>query len=802
MRYTYVRQHDSTDCAAASLAMVCLHYKKEITITRLRDMMGTDMKGTNLVGLQKAANELGFSTAAVRVDRENFLSDFTLPAIAQVITDQGLTHFVVIFKKTTIKEDDARRKHVVQEEERKADASKKYKCKDYVVIGDPANELKKISLDEFYKNFTGVLLLLNPTAEFKGGTGKHKVEGKEEAKAARNNMLKRYMDLLLPQKKLFAYAILSSVILTLIGIVSTVFNKAIMDEVLPYGLKNLLISLIVVFSVVNLTSTLLSTARKVTIIHRRNELRAAKSIQEKAFKNPKLHFMWDSVVEEVGGDDILQWMKVKNVKTGEITTRYSDASTIKSVLTSIAMSVVMDIVMAVGTGFVLFRMNSSLFSITLFTTVLSLLLVIIFKQPYKRINEETMVQSAVLNSQMIESLRGIETIKCNACEERELEALEREYIKSLKISLRSSKISTGQSLISSVIMTVLNMVTTYVGITQVLNGQLTLGGYMAFSTLSGYFTSPVSELISMQMSIQEASISMKRLTEIMDYESEQDDDREYTEMESMEGDIEFKDVTFRYGNRTPALDHISFTIPQGKKVALVGSSGSGKSTITKLLLKYYEPESGTISVNGVDLDEYSNASVRRCISYVPQNVELFSKTIFENIRISRPEATLDQVREAAKKADAHEFIRRLPLQYNTYLEEAGNGLSGGEKQRIALARAFLKDSNLYILDESTSNLDFATETLIFNMIYEQLADRSMLIVAHRLSTIRDCDLILVMDHGKIVERGTHDELLAKEGKYYELWNMQQGIFRKKAEAPKPVAAAVVEEDDDGESMTY
>ena len=510
MRYTYVRQHDSTDCAAASLAMVCLHYKKEITITRLRDMMGTDMKGTNLVGLQKAANELGFSTAAVRVDRENFLSDFTLPAIAQVITDQGLTHFVVIFKKTTIKDDDARRKHVVQEEERKADASKKYKCKDYVVIGDPANELKKISLDEFYKNFTGVLLLLNPTAEFKGGTGKHKVEGKEEAKAARNNMLKRYMDLLLPQKKLFAYAILSSVILTLIGIVSTVFNKAIMDEVLPYGLKNLLISLIVVFSVVNLTSTLLSTVRQWILIFLsiKIDIPLMLGYFEHVYKLPMKFFA--------------------SRKTGEITTRYSDAGTIKSVLTSIAMSVVMDIVMAVGTGFVLFRMNSSLFSITLFTTVLSLLLVIIFKQPYKRINEETMVQSAVLNSQMIESLRGIETIKCNACEDRELEALEREYIKSLKISLRSSKISTGQSLISSVIMTVLNMVTTYVGITQVLNGQLTLGGYMAFSTLSGYFTSPVSELISMQMSIQEASISMKRLTEIMDYESEQDDDREYT----------------------------------------------------------------------------------------------------------------------------------------------------------------------------------------------------------------------------------------------------------------------------------
>lgn len=241
-----------------------------------------------------------------------------------------------------------------------------------------------------------MLLLLNPTAEFKGGTGKHKVEGKEEAKAARNNMLKRYMDLLLPQKKLFAYAILSSVILTLIGIVSTVFNKGDHGRGAALRLKNLLVSLIIVFSVVNLTSTLLSTVRQWILIFLsiKIDIPLMLGYFEHVYKLPMKFFA--------------------SRKTGEITTRYSDASTIKSVLTSIAMSVVMDIVMAVGTGFVLFRMNSSLFSITLFTTVLSLLLVIIFKQPYKRINEETMVQSAVLNSQMIESLRGIETIKCNA----------------------------------------------------------------------------------------------------------------------------------------------------------------------------------------------------------------------------------------------------------------------------------------------------------------------------------------------------------------------------------------------------
>mgnify|MGYP003262348694 CR=1 FL=1 len=774
MRYTYVRQHDTTDCAAACLAMVCLHYKKEITITKLRDMMGTDLKGTNLVGLQKAANELGFTTAAVRVDRENFLSDFSLPCIAQVITDQGLAHFVVVFKKTTIKDDDARHKHMVKENELRQDETKKFKCKDYVVIGDPANELKKISLDEFYKNFTGVLLLLNPTSEFKPG------------KQKKGGMLKRYIDLLLPQKKLFIYAIISSVLITILGIVSSIFNRALMDEVLPYGLQSLLVTLILVFSVVGLTSTLISTVRQWILIYLsiKVDIPLMLGYFGHVYKLPMKFFA--------------------TRKTGEITTRYSDAGTIKSVLTSIALSVVMDVVMAIGTGVILFRMNSTLFGISLFSTMLSLLLVIIFKQPYKRINEETMQQSAILNSQMIESLRGIETIKCNASEDRELENLEREYIKSLKISLKSSRISTGQSLISSLISTILGMVTTYVGIMQVLNGQMTLGGYMAFSTLSSYFTSPISDLIGMQMSIQEASISMKRLTEIMDYESEQKEDQEYTEMEQIDGDIEFKDVTFRYGNRSPALNHISFTIPKGKKVALVGSSGSGKSTITKLLLKYYEPESGEIDVNGVNLEEYSNQSVRRAISYVPQNIELFSKTIYDNIRISRPEATLDEVKAAAKKADAYEFIRKLPLQFHTFLEEAGNGLSGGEKQRIALARAFLKDSNLYILDESTSNLDFGTENIIFDMIYNQLADRSMLIVAHRLSTVRDCDLILVMDHGEIVERGTHDELLAKQGRYYDLWNMQQGIFRRKEEAPEPVAAAKVveDDDDDGESITY
>ena len=293
---------------------------------------------------------------------------------------------------------------------------------------------------------------------------------------------------------------------------------------------------------------------------------------------------------------------------------------------------------------------------------------------------------------------------------------------------------------------------------------------------------------------------MKRLSEIMDYEREQQSERQYQEITQIDGDIKLNHVTFGYGNRKPALDDVSFTIEKGQKVALVGASGSGKSTIGKLLLKYYEPQSGDITIDGMDISEYRNDDIRRAVSYVPQNIELFSKSIYDNIRVTRQSATLDEVREAAKAADAHEFIKRLPMQYYTYLEEAGNGLSGGEKQRIALARAFLKENQFYIMDESTSNLDFATENIIFDMIYNKFRKKTMLIIAHRLATVKNCDKIIVMDKGKIVEQGTHKELLEKKGQYYRLWEMQQGNFVIRQD--ESVDKENETEPDDGEVMSY
>ena len=396
--------------------------------------------------------------------------------------------------------------------------------------------------------------------------------------------------------------------------------------------------------------------------------------------------------------------------------------------TNIALLLIMDISMALITGVILFQMNPKLFAVIVMMTIISIVLVFIFKQPYKKINEEQMQQSSILNSEIIEGLRAVETIKGNANEDIELESIEREYIKSLRISYKEGMLSNVQGTISSVISGAGNLVMLYVGIMQVINNSLTLGSYMAFMTLAGYFMDPIGNLVSLQLSIQEANISMKRLSEIMDYEREQQSERQYQEITQIDGDIKLNHVTFGYGNRKPALDDVSFTIEKGQKVALVGASGSGKSTIAKLLLKYYEPQSGDITIDGMDISEYRNDDIRRAVSYVPQNIELFSKSIYDNIRVTRQSATLDEVREAAKAADAHEFIKRLPMQYYTYLEEAGNGLSGGEKQRIALARAFLKENQFYIMDESTSNLDFATENIIFDMIYNKFRKKPCLLL--------------------------------------------------------------------------
>jgi ABC-type bacteriocin/lantibiotic exporter with double-glycine peptidase domain len=468
------------------------------------------------------------------------------------------------------------------------------------------------------------------------------------------------------------------------------------------------------------------------------------------------------------------------------------------------------VVLAIVSAIILYIMNSTLFLVVLILTLISAALIYIFKRPYKTLNLQQMEAEASLNSHIIESLKGIETVKVNAAEEKKLERLELEYVRNLKIGFREGVLSNVQGSISSVISTVGNLVLMYIGASMVIDGKITLGSLMAFTSLTGYFMGPIGRIISLQLSIQEASISLKRISEIYEVEREQDNE-DKLKLDKIDGDITLSNITFRYGSRAPVLNDISLKIPKGKKVALVGESGSGKTTISKLLLKYYTPEEGKINLSGYDIEELDIYSLRKNIAYVPQNVELFSGSIKENVALGVENYKYEDVRNACENAGCSSFIEKLPAKYDTFLEEAGGGLSGGERQRLSLARAFIKKTNFLILDEATSNLDFISEAKIYDTLFVKGKDKTMLIIAHRLSTIRNCDIIYVMDKGKVVEEGTHDELLARRGLYYKLFVSQVGEIEKISENIKEKdvenlqtneAESTVNNLEDGEEYEY
>lgn len=668
-----------------------------------------------------------------------------------MITKEGLSHFVIV--------------HKIKKEE--------------VIVLDPAKGKEKKSIDEFFKSFDGVLLLLIPNNEF--NIGKVKSQG----------ILSKFIQLLLPQKSLFAYSIIASAILTILGIASAFFNKILMDEILPYNLKNQLNIFVIGFLLLAITQVGLGAIRQHMLLYlsQKIDIPLLLGYFKHVYKLPMKFFA--------------------SRKVGDILTRFSDAFTIKNILTSVSLSLIMDIVMAVVSASILYVMNEKLFVVIIVLTIISAALIYIFKAPYKKINLEQMEAEARLNSHIIESLKGIETIKVHAAEEKSIEKLENEYIRNLRIAFKEGVLSNIQGSISGVVSSVGNLVLMYIGARMIMNGDITLGSLMAFSTLSGYFMDPIGRLIGLQLSIQEASISLKRISEIYEVEKEQEEtETEKIKIEKIDGDIELNNITFRYGSRSPVLNNISIKIPKGKKVALVGESGSGKTTISKLLLKYYTPEEGKIIINGYNIEELDLYNLRENISYVPQNVELFSGSIRENITLGKSNASYEEIKGACENAGCKEFIEKLPGKYDTFLEEAGGGLSGGEKQRIAMARALIKKPSFLILDEATSNLDFISEAKIFDTLFKKGKNITMLMIVHRLSTIRSCDIIYVMDKGKIVEEGDHESLLKKKGYYYKLYISQVGSIEEKdiiykdnldTEKNNKISESIIEE---GEEYEY
>jgi len=725
MKYYCVRQHDITDCGAACLATISKQNGYKISISKIREIAGTDKQGTNAYGVIKAAEALGFSAKGVKGNQEAFFSEFPLPCIAHVVVDGSLMHYVVIHKIT----------------------------KKQVIIADPGRGIVKLTPQEFFGEvheenkppkyqWTGVLILLVKNETFEKGNDT-------------KGLFERFIHLLIPQKKMLLHIFVASLVYTVLGILGAFYYQALLDDILPDGLRQTLITLSIGVILLNIFKVLLNAFRSHLLLYLSQKLDIA-----------LLLGYYRHVLQ-------LPMNFFGTRKVGEIVSRFNDASNVRDAISGATLTIMIDTLMAIAGAIILYTQNPMMFGIAVIIVALYAVIVTTFNKQYKKLNERTMEDNAQLTSYLVESLNGIQTIKAYNAERRADRETEKRFVKLLKSIFNLSWVGNLQASLKGTVELIGGVVILWVGAASVLNGNMTIGQLITFNSLLGYFLDPVKNLINLQPQMQTAVVAAERLGEILDLEAEKDE-RENSKLapERLDGDIEFRNVKFRYGTRRLVLDNVDCTIRKGQKVAFVGESGSGKTTLTKLLLHLYAPEEGSILINGNNIEDIQMETLRERIAYISQETFLFSGTIMENLTLGVDDVTVDDVIQACKLAQAHDFINDLPLRYETMLEENGANLSGGQRQRLAIARAMLKKPDILILDEATSNLDALTERALDKTIQEYCKDMTTIFIAHRLSTIKDCDQIFVMEKGEIIESGTHEELKLMGGKYAMLASQQ------------------------------
>jgi ATP-binding cassette, subfamily B, bacterial HlyB/CyaB len=463
-------------------------------------------------------------------------------------------------------------------------------------------------------------------------------------------------------------------------------------------------------------------------------------------------------------------------KTGDVFARFQENHTIRAFLTESTVTTVLNLLMIFIYFTIMFFYNVKLTLVLIAFVIPMMVLTVLATPRIKQNARETFSSGTDARSYLMEALGGVETVKGMGIERAVRLKWERKYAKSLELQYKSARFNIGVGLCSQLLNSATTIAVLWIGADLVLARELTIGQLIAFNAFMGSVLSPLMGLINMWSLLNDAGVAMERLGDVLDIEPEQKpaEMQQRVMLPDLQGEISFNNVYFRYGEGdTPyVLENISFDIKPGELIAVVGRSGSGKTTLAKLLVGFYAPSDGKMTVDGYDLAVIDKGFYRAQIGYVMQSNLLFSGTIAENIASGDDTPDRRRIEDVAKMADAHAFIAKMPLGYEQIVGERGVGLSGGQIQRLCIARALYHDPRLLVFDEATSALDTQSESNILGNMQEILKGRTAVIIAHRLSTIMRADKILVLYEGGIVEQGKHDELVARKGMYYQLVQKQ------------------------------
>jgi ATP-binding cassette subfamily B protein len=713
-RFHCVRQVDGSDCGAAALATIARHHGLQFSLQTMRELAGTDRVGTNLLGIVQAAERIGFAAKAVKGAYEA-LAGVPMPAIVHVKNEEGLGHFVVLYR-----------------------AGKKG-----VVIADPARGLQKLSRDEFSKIWSGYLVLLTP----------EQTTGRGDAPPSAPRPARRFWGLLQAHRGVLCESIACALLMTLLGISTSYFVQHLVDSVLVRSETRLLNALGIGMAAILLFRTLFGMLRQYLLAHigRNVDLSLIAGYARHILSLP------------------MNFFEMRQV--GEILSRVNDAAKVRQAIGGAALTAVVDGVMVVFTTAVLWLYDLPLALVATAFAPLLLLVVLVHHPATRRRSREAMEQAAKLSAHLVEDISGVETIKAYGAERLRMEEGEHRLVRLVQSVFSLQKLSISMTALGGLVSGLAGLVILWYGGHRVMAGALTIGELMFFYTLLGYMLQPLERLASVNLQIQDALVAVERLFQVMDLKTESHDDRKAS-FEGVRQAIELRDVSFRYGCRANVLEDLNLRIPAGATVAIVGESGCGKSTLLKLLMRFYDPTGGQVVIDGVDLRDFDLASLRSRVAIVSQEPFVFNGTLRENIALGDPQAELGDIIAAARAAGLEEFIASLPERYDTMLGERGANLSGGQRQRLAIARALLRNPDVLIFDEATSHLDTTTERAIQENLHGLLADKTVLLVAHRLSTVRNADLIYVLHQGRLVEQGDHAMLMTAGGRYAALWRSQ------------------------------